>query len=121
MILGLDIGGTKIAVVRGDCSGKVHWRQQFATAPQRGVQPVFEELFAAIQRALVAMPDPVEAISVSIGGPLNILEGIILSPPNLPGWNEVTLKKLLQERFSLPVYIEHYGNAGALAEYYFGA
>jgi glucokinase len=63
----------------------------------------------------------VDAVSVSIGGPLDVLQGIILSPPNLPGWDAVPLKELLTARFHLPVYVEHDGNAGALAEWMFGA
>src|SRR4029079_4246656 len=58
---------------------------------------------------------------VSIGGPLDIERGIIKSPPNLPGWDNIPLKDRLTERLNLPVYVEHDGNAGALAEYLFGA
>jgi glucokinase len=121
MILGLDIGGTKTAVVVGTYRGEIRWKEQFATAPERGFQPIFDELSSTIQKALSATPDRVEAISVSIGGPLNVLEGVVQSPPHLPGWNDIPLKQLLRTRFSLPVYVEHDGNAGALAEFYFGA
>lgn len=121
MILGLDIGGTKTAVVLGTRRGEIHWRRQFATAPERGFQPAFDELSDAIREALSATPERVEAISVSVGGPLDVLEGIVKSPPNLPGWDEIPLKHLLRNQFSLPVYVEHDGNAGALAEFHFGA
>jgi glucokinase len=121
VILGLDIGGTKTAVVMGTVHGEIHWRKQFPTMPERGFQPVFEELSASIRDALSGSPARVEALSVSIGGPLNVLEGIVQSPPNLPGWNNIPLKQLLKEQFALPVYVEHDGNAGALAEFYFGA
>jgi glucokinase len=63
----------------------------------------------------------INAASVSIGGPLAIEPGIVHSPPNLPGWDDIPLKSLLEEQTGLPVYIEHDGNAGALAEWYFGA
>jgi glucokinase len=121
VILGLDIGGTKTAVVVGTSSGEIRWRKQFATMPERAFQPVFAELSASIREALSGSPEQVEAISVSIGGPLNVLEGIIQSPPNLPGWVDIPLKLLLKKQFALPVYVEHDGNAGALAEFYFGA
>lgn len=121
MILGLDIGGTKTAVVVGTYRGEIRWKEQFATAPERGFQPIFDELSSTIQKALSATPDRVEAISVSIGGPLNVLEGVVQSPPHLPGWSDIPLKQLLRGRFFLPVYVEHDGNAGALAEFYFGA
>jgi glucokinase len=121
VILGLDIGGTKTAVVGGTTRGEILWKKQFPTTPQRGFQAVFEELSASIREALSASPEQVDAISVSIGGPLNVLEGIVQSPPNLPGWDNIPLKHLLKEQFALPVYVEHDGNAGALAEFFFGA
>jgi len=61
------------------------------------------------------------ALSVSIGGPLKIGEGFLIDPPHLPGWHGVALKRRLSEAFpSLPVFVEHDGNAGALAEFHFG-
>lgn len=121
MILGLDIGGTKTALVLGTRRGQIDWRKQFATAPGRGFKYFFEDLATEVHHAISNTRDKVEAISVSIGGPLDVLKGIIKSPPNLPGWDEIPLKRLLTDRFNLPVYVEHDGNAGALAEFYFGA
>jgi glucokinase len=121
VILGLDIGGTKTALVLGTPRGEIRWRKQFLTMPARGFQPFLEELSSSIREALAGSPERVEAISVSIGGPLNVLEGIVQSPPNLPGWDNIPLKRLLREEFTFPVYLEHDGNAGALAEFYFGA
>ncbi len=64
---------------------------------------------------------PPAAISVAVGGPLDIDRGIILSPPHLPTWDKAPLKERLEANYGLPVLVEHDGNAGALAEYYFGA
>ena len=62
------------------------------------------------------------AISVSIGGPLRIAAGELIDPPHLPGWHGVKLKAALEAAFPhLPAFIEHDGNAGALAEFHFGA
>lgn len=114
MIIGLDIGGTKTAVVLGDEGGKIHNRVQF---PTTGFDATIEELYRQIER----FADRAKCISVSIGGPMDIEKGIILSPPNLPGWDDIPLKALLEKRFKLPVHLEHDGNAGALAEWQFGA
>jgi len=120
-IIGLDIGGTKTAVVLGDAGGRIHDRIQFSTNVDRGFEAVFDEICDAV-RTLVDRTGTVAAvISVSIGGPLDLARGVIQSPPNLPGWDDIPLKQLLEERFGLLVYIEHDGNAGALAEWYFGA
>jgi glucokinase len=121
MILGLDIGGTKTAAVVGSENGEIHWRKQFPTRPERGFDEVFSEILETVNEAHHSSKHPLRAVSVSIGGPLDSLKGIIYSPPNLPGWDAIPLKQLLRERTELPVYIEHDGNAGALAEYFFGA
>jgi len=119
-ILGIDIGGTKTAVVCGTSSGEILLRNEFPTKPDRKFQEYFNELCRVIS-AVLKDGSGARAISVSVGGPLDVPEGIIKSPPHLPGWHDIPLKKLLSEEFKLPAYIEHDGNAGALAEYFFGA
>ena len=123
-ILGLDIGGTKTAVVLGDRSGRIHERTEFATRTERGFGPTFTELSEHLGAMLARASEaggPASAVSVSIGGPLEIEPGIIHAPPNLPGWDDIPLKSLLEQQTGLSVYVEHDGNAGALAEWYFGA
>jgi glucokinase len=120
VIIGIDIGGTKVATVLGTANGEILGKTQFATRPERGFSPVFEDIVASVLNARKGTDRAIEAISVSVGGPLDI-NGVINSPPNLPGWDAIPLKQLLGERTGLPVYIEHDGNAGALAEFFFGA
>lgn len=123
-ILGLDIGGTKTVVVAGDRAGRVWDRAEFATRANRGVESILAELnehVLAMRRRALEAGRGVAVVSVSIGGPLEIEAGIVHSPPNLPGWDAIPLKSLLEQTTGLPVYIEHDGNAGALAEWYFGA
>ncbi len=123
-IIGLDIGGTKTAVVLGDRSGQVYDRVQFPTDPARGFAATFADLCQHVEMMRIRATEQGRrpgVLSVSIGGPLDIERGIIYSPPNLPGWDAIPLKKLLEERFAWPTYVEHDGNAGALAEWYFGA
>jgi len=123
-IIGLDIGGTKFAVVEGTVEGEILGRIQQPTETERGFEDTFARLCAAVEGMLAgahAAGRKVVALSVSIGGPLDIERGIIYSPPNLPGWDAIPLKDLLRRRFGLSVYVEHDGNAGALAEWRFGA
>jgi glucokinase len=123
-ILGLDIGGTKTAVLVGDFAGNVSARAEFATRPDRGFPATFSQLIETIEQVRSEAEragQPPSIVSVSIGGPLDIERGIIHSPPNLPGWDDIPLKSLLAQQTGLPVYVEHDGNAGALAEWYFGA
>jgi glucokinase len=62
-----------------------------------------------------------QAIGISCGGPLNSEKGIILSPPNLPGWDMIPITKIFKSKFNVPVFLQNDANAGALAEYRFGA
>jgi glucokinase len=123
-ILGLDIGGTKTAVVEGTYKGEILQRyenvteawKRFATTQHQWIEAL-KELEAQAKRA-GRSPN---AISISVGGPLKIAEGVLLDPPHLAGWHGVNLKQWLNEYFPhLPVFVEHDGNAGALAEFHFG-
>jgi len=120
-IIGLDIGGTKTAVLCGSPAGEILWRKEMPTGAARGFHPVYQQITALVEEALSSAVGEVLALSVSIGGPLDVEKGLIKGPPNLPGWADIPLKSLLAGRFHVPVYLEHDGNAGALAEFYFGA
>ncbi|MGC8596079.1 MAG: ROK family protein [Candidatus Kryptoniota bacterium] len=120
-IIGVDIGGTKTAVVLASLNAQIISRIEFATGADRDFPIYFGDLELHIQQIFSLSEYEIKAISVSIGGPLDVMSGVIKSPPNLPRWVNVPLKKILKERFNVPVYIEHDGNAGALAEYFFGA
>lgn len=123
-ILGLDIGGTKTAAVLATAAGRVLDRFEVATRPEEGFEASFARVRAVgeeVLRRAQAAGLEISHIGVSIGGPLDVERGVIYSPPNLPGWDAVPLKELLEEHFGLPVVVEHDGMAGALAEHRFGA
>jgi glucokinase len=120
-IIGLDIGGTKTAVVAGDRRGNILQREQFATEAARGFSDCYARIRESMARVVLSVQGPPRAVSVSVGGPLDVLKGIVKSPPNLPGWVDIPLKEMLARDFRVPVFVEHDGNAGALAEWYFGA
>ncbi len=123
-VLGLDVGGTKTAVVEGTREAVILQRRAIATEAHRPFDETFPRLAGLMDAALreaEAAGRRVAAVSVSVGGPLRIDEGVLIDPPHLPGWHGVPLKARLRARFpALPVYVEHDGNAGALAEFYFG-
>jgi len=119
-ILGLDIGGTKTAVVAGTATGEVLRRTISHSNAQHGFRPMWTTMVGHAD-ALVADFGPPTAIGVSIGGPMDAERGIILSPPNLPGWDAIPLRDLLVERYGVPTWVEHDARTGALAEWMFGA
>ncbi|RMD95756.1 MAG: ROK family protein, partial [Calditrichaeota bacterium] len=117
--LGVDIGGTKIALVVGDAAAKVFSRVEFPTrveiGPDKIIQRIVEEGHSLLQQHKVV------AAGVSCGGPLDPETGVIYAPPNLPGWDQVPITKILAERWQLPVALQNDANAGALAEWQFGS
>lgn len=121
-LLGLDIGGTKSAAVVGDVSGMTLARVGGPTPSDwRAALAAFNGwLHEACARCGYAPANAV-ALGVSCGGPLDSKTGIVYSPPNLPGWDAVPLRALLEEAFSLPVQVENDANATALAEHRWGA
>ncbi|MGA2050245.1 MAG: ROK family protein [Terracidiphilus sp.] len=123
-ILGLDVGGTKTACVEGTPGGQILQRIEMPTRADRPFADVFPEILRNLQSLITAASHEarsIAAISVSIGGPLKIQEGFLINPPHLPGWHNLPLKSHLSKKFpNIPVFIEHDGNAGALAEFHFG-
>ena len=81
---GLDIGGTKTAFLRGDAQGRVLSRREVPTQDYPHWQDLLEEMVPAKGSPL--------AIGVSCGSPLDSERGMILSPPNLPGWHHMGLQ-----------------------------
>ena len=122
-ILGFDIGGTKTSLVLGDFNGNIYCKYVFPTLASKGFKKSFETIIHETKDFIKRLPKEheIDFLSVSIGGPLQVEKGIILSPPNLRDWKNIPLKKLLEKEFKKKCFIEHDGNAGALAEYYFGA
>lgn len=112
--LGLDIGGTKCAVVLGDEQGTVFQKIRFDTTDYPST------LAALLEAADTLFDEDVAAIGVSCGGPLNSKKGVILSPPNLPDWDEVHIVKLLQDKFNRPAFLKNDADACAIAEWTWG-
>ncbi|MBQ5792696.1 MAG: ROK family protein [Clostridia bacterium] len=119
--LGIDIGGTKCALVLGDAEGRVSDKVRFETADRDStLARIMKEAKGLIELAK-AQGDAVKAIGVSCGGPLDSRLGLIQSPPNLPDWDNVPILQMLQEAFGIPCALCNDANACALAEYRFGA
>lgn len=122
-IIGVDIGGTKCAVVSADQNGNIKKKVKFPTETPRGVNYTLNRLYAVIAELQKAEPElrnePV--FGISCGGPLDSKAGVIQSPPNLPGWDEIPITRLLQERFGGQAFLMNDANACALAEWHFGA
>ncbi len=119
--LGIDIGGTKCAVIRGDDRGRVTDKVRFpTTSPAETLANIYTAADRLIAEGRACGEAPL-AIGVSCGSPLDSRTGVIQEPPNLPGWVDVPIVDELTRRTGLPAYLCNDANACALAEWYFGA
>ncbi len=122
--VGMDVGGTKLAVLVGNDKGEVLAKFKRPTVAERGPLPIVDDLvdmaLEVLEKAHMTLEE-IDAVGVSIGGPLDAARGIIYSPPNLPGWDAIPLKNVLSVKLERPVFVENDANAGALAEWRFGA
>lgn len=125
LLAGIDIGGTKCAVSLGEQRGdgiRIYGKRRFPTAvgdPQaalRDIADVLEDMLAEYDG-----DQRLQAIGISCGGPLDSRQGIILSPPNLPGWDRVEAAACFSQRFGVPAALQNDANACALAEWKWGA
>jgi glucokinase len=126
-LIGIDVGGTKTAVVLGSGSSdprspgiRVLERIAFPTpAGPEAALALLSEAFASLERSH-GLRDAA-AFGVSCGGPLDSEAGLVLSPPNLPGWDRVPIVEIVRERLGIPGSLQNDANACALAEWMYGA
>jgi glucokinase len=124
-ILGINVSGLKTVAVYGDMNGLVYERLQMETSADTDFLAGFDAICAQADKLLKlcraqGLSSP-EVISLAVSGPVDLHRGIMMSPRDLPLWDEAPLKGRLGVRYNLPVFIEQRSNAGALAEMYFGA
>lgn len=126
-LLGIDIGGTKCAVIlgrAGDTDDKIIERRAFPTLVERGWQKVVDELLETADQVLEKYKiksEQIKGIGISCGGPLDSKRGVIMCPPNLPDWDNVPIVKIFEEHFDVKTKLQNDANACAVAEWKYGA
>ena len=123
-ILGSDIGGTKCAVIFGIEENDTLRIVEKNIFPTTDVNSTISGLFDGISSLMTRHglnPDNTGALGISCGGPLDSRTGIIMSPPNLSGWYNIPIVKMMTDRFGIRTAIQNDANACALAEWKFGA
>jgi glucokinase len=119
--LGVDVGGTKTAVILSARPPEALARIEFATLPDQGPERALQLIVDSARSLLAQHGLGVKAVGVSCGSPLDRVKGIIQAPPNLATWLDVPIRSLLEEAFDAPCQVENDANAGAVAEHRFGA
>lgn len=119
-MVGFDIGGTKCAVCIGkEVDGKLQILEKKSVPTNQKISPY--EMLEQLCILAESMTDDMEIIGISCGGPLNSEQGVILSPPNLSGWDNVKIVEYLENKYHGKVYLQNDADACALAEWKFGA
>lgn len=123
-VIGISVGGTKLAVVISDSRGEIIERIRKPTNSERGPENVIQRVFDMVNEIIRIVgldKNNCTGVGVSFGGPVNPKTGTTYSFVNCPGWGGIPLKKRIEVQLGLPVVIENDANASALAEWMYGA
>ena len=132
-IIGVDIGGTKCAVILGrntvdhktdlnDLSiiDKYIYKTDTNKGPGYMLNKIENGIEGILSKNNISRQD-ISKIGISCGGPLDSKKGIIMSPPNLPGWDDIRIVEIFENKFGIKTSLENDANACALAEWKYGA
>jgi len=120
-VLGVDIGGTKVAVGVVDREGKILTQGRTPMVANGSSEAGLEAVVSAIDSMFSSTPLEIESIGICAPGPLDPNSGIILNPPNVPCWRNFPLAERIRAKYKVPVKVDNDANAAALAETLWGA
>jgi len=123
-VIGIDLGGTKISTALVDSDGSIIAHDYRETLAAEGQKVVVERMLDAARRVMAqagVAQAQVAAAGIGAPGPLDIETGVVVAPPNLPDWDCVPLKRLVEDALGITTFVENDANAAALGEHRFGA
>lgn len=121
-ILGVDIGGTKVAVGLVDRAGKILAQGRKPMMASGTAEAALEAVSDAIDSLSSSTSDTgFQSIGICAPGPLDPKSGVVLNPPNLPCWRNFPLAEKIASKYRVPVKVDNDANAAALAETRWGA
>jgi glucokinase len=122
-IIGVDLGGTNLRAALAEEGGRILSEVRVPTEAERGPAAVIDRIVGCVTQVKGALPSGGLLLGIGVGspGPLDPFAGVVFTMPNLPGWNGVPLRAMLEERTGLPVELGNDANAAALGEWLYGA
>ena len=119
--IGLDIGGTKCASSLGKINNGIIEiiKKDFFLTANKDYPEILERFSKFIEECIQEYK--ISGIGISCGGPLDSKKGIIMAPPSLPNWVDVKIVEYFEKKFNIKTRLQNDANAGALAEWKFGA
>ena len=121
VIIGVDLGGTRVRAASLNPELKILARQETLTESEEGVEATLKRIEQLIRDIWPRDGSKVTGIGFSAPGPLNPSTGVVVAPPNLKGWHNVPLGETLHNAFDVPVFIGNDANVAGLAETAMGA
>lgn len=124
LVVGVDVGGTKIAAGLVDRNGEIRSQTRMPMASNGSADAGLNAVTSAIDRQFDQDPtarDLIRGIGVCAPGPLDPATGMIVNPPNVPCWRNFPLAAKLSQAYNVPVKVDNDANAAALAEARWGA
>ena len=122
--IGVDLGGTNISSAIINRQGEIASSLKIRTLAEKGKEATIKRIIKAIYNNIAQSTiaaDDIIGIGIGAPGPLDIKRGIINFAPNLPGWRDVPLQKILEDEFNMKIVLENDANAAAWGERCFGA
>jgi glucokinase len=118
-LLGIDLGGTNLRVAVVTSDGQLVEEMNVKTESEKGPYYVINQMIKLCEK--IMRERNIDAIGIGSPGPLDVKQGIILSPNNLPGWDNIPLVDMLEKVLQKKVVLDNDANAAALAEAIIGA
>jgi glucokinase len=115
VVIGVDLGGTRLRAARLDKQLTILQRTELLTKAEEGLDATLGRIKDII-RTVWGKDDTVLGIGISVPGPCNPETGVVVAPPNLAGWHNVPLSQILSDEFNVPAYVGNDANVAALAE-----
>ncbi|MEF2889720.1 MAG: ROK family protein [Turicibacter sanguinis] len=121
LYIGVDLGGTKIYTAIANERGKILNEEVVPTEASKGPEQIIEKMISSIKKVSTGINlDRIKAIGIGSPGPLDVKNGLIVSPPNLPIRN-FNVVEAIKNEFQIPTFLDNDANAATLGEYIFGA
>jgi glucokinase len=121
LMVGVDIGGTKVAAGLVNPRGEIQSQLRVPMVSTASAQEGLDAVLSAIAQVLMQSKAEISGIGICSPGPLDPNTGVVLNPPNLPCWRNFPLAESVRKIHDVPVKVDNDANAAALAEAIWGA
>lgn len=121
---GIDLGGTNLHIGITDNNGNIIIKEKYSTEPEKGPESVIERIRFSVKTLLHQSSiesKKLSGIGIGVPGFIDTHKGNIVSLPNLPGWENIPLVKIMEEYFRITVIIDNDAGVATYGEYLFGS